>query len=133
MLELIQDLLYIAITGAGVLLVKKLLDFFSEKIDEAQTNKEIKDNELVNQYIDMAQKIVYDVVLSVTQTYVESLKKNGNFNEEAQKQAKDMALATAKTLIPYEAKKAIVNVYNDIDLYLSSMIESVVKQTKETK
>lgn len=130
MAELIQDILYIIITSAGVLLVRELMDFISAKVDEVQTNKEIKNNELMNQYIDMVQQVVYDVVLSVSQTYVDSLKGSKSFNEEAQKQAKDMAITTAKTLMSYETKKVISEVYGDVDLYLSNLIESIVKQTK---
>lgn len=132
MTELIQNILYILITGVGVLLIKCSMNFINAKINELQTEKEIKDNELLNQYIDMVQQIVYDVVLMVSQTYVDSLKKSGNFNEEAQKQAKDMAIEMAKTLISEEAKNAIITVYNDFDNYLASLIESVVKQSKTT-
>lgn len=132
MTELIQNILYILITGVGVLLIKCLMNFINAKINALQTEKEIKDNELLNQYIDMVQQIVYDVVLMVSQTYVDSLKKSGNFNEEAQKQAKDMAIEMAKTLISEEAKNAIITVYNDFDNYLASLIESVVKQSKTT-
>lgn len=130
MLEILQDILYAVITGFGVLLVRELLNFIGEKVDEMQTNKKIKDNELLNQYIDNAQQIVYDVVLMVTQTYVENLKKHGNFDEEAQKQAKEMAIITAKSLISLEARNAIVSVYNDYDKYLENLIESIVKQNK---
>lgn len=132
MTELIQNILYILITSAGVLLIKCLMNFINAKIDELQTEKEIKDNELLNQYIDMVQQIVYDVVLSITQTYVETLKKQGKFDEEAQKYAKEMAVEMAKTLISEEAKNAIIIVYNDFDSYLASLIESVVKQSKTT-
>lgn len=132
MTELIQNILYILITSAGLLLIKCVMTFINSKIDELQTEKEIKDNELLNQYIDMVQQIVYDVVLMVSQTYVDSLKKSGNFNEDAQKQAKDMAIEMAKVLISEEARNAIITVYNDFDGYLESLIESVVKQNKIT-
>lgn len=132
MTELIQNILYILITSAGILLIKCLMSFINAKIDELQTEKEIKDNELLNQYIDMVQQIVYDVVLSITQTYVETLKKQGKFDEEAQKHSKEMAVEMAKTLISEEAKNAIITVYNDFDSYLASLIESIVKQSKTT-
>ena len=133
MAEFIQELLYIVITGVGVLLVKCLIKFINKKIDELQIEKEIKDNELLNQYIDTVQQVVYDVVLMVTQTYVENLKQHGNFDKEAQKHAKEMALETAKALISEEAKNAIITVYGDLDLYLSNLLESIVNQNKTTK
>lgn len=132
MTELIQNILYIFITSAGFLLIKCVMTFINSKIDELQTEKEIKDNELLNQYIDMVQQIVYNVVLTVTQTYVESLKKHGKFDEKAQEEAKSMALNMAKELISEEARNAIIIVYSDFDSYLSALIESYVKQTKTT-
>ena len=132
MTEFIQNILYIIITCAGAMVMKYVMDFINEKIDILQTEKEIKDNELLNQYIDMVQQIVYDVVLNVTQTYVESLKSSKAFDEEAQIKAKEMAMTTAKSLISYEAKRAIIDAYGDFDLYISNVIESIVKQTKET-
>ena len=133
MTELIQNILYILITASGVLLIKCLMNFINSKIDELQIEKEIKDNELLNQYIDTAQQVVYDVVLMVTQTYVENLKQHGNFTKEAQKHAKEMALETAKALISEEAKNAIIVVYGDLDLYLSNLLESIVNQNKTIK
>ena len=132
MTEFIQNILYILITSSGILLIKCIMDFINVKIDEMQTEKEIKDNELLNQYINTVQQIVYDVVLNVSQVYVDSLKSSGNFNEEAQKYAKEMAIEMAKSLISKEAKKAIVSVYGDLDKYLSTQIESMVKQSKAT-
>lgn len=132
MTELIQNILYILITSSGILLIKCIMNFINAKIDELQTEKEIKDNDLLNQYIDMVQQIVYNVVLTVTQTYVESLKKNGKFDDVAQAEAKSMALNMAKELISEEARNAVIIVYSDFDSYLSALIESYVKQTKTT-
>ena len=129
-LQVLQNMLYVAITGFGVLLVRELLNFIGEKVDEIQANKKIKDNELLNQYIDTVQQIVYDVVLTVSQTYVDSLKDSQSFDEQAQKQAKQMAITTAKSLISYEAQEAIIKVYGNMDLYISNLIESMVKQSK---
>lgn len=129
-LQVLQNMLYVAITGFGVLLVRELLNFIGEKVDEIQANKKIKDNELLNQYIDTVQQIVYDVVLTVSQTYVDSLKGSQSFDEQAQKQAKQMAITTAKSLISYEAQEAIIKVYGNMDLYISNLIESMVKQSK---
>lgn len=130
MTEYIQNILYILITASGVLLVKCLMNFINKKIDEMQVEKEIKNNELLNQYIDTAQQVIYDVVLMVTQTYVENLKQHNNFSEEAQKQAKEMALETAKALISEEVKNAIITVYGDFDEYICTQIESIVNQSK---
>lgn len=132
MTELIQNILYILITGVGVLLIKCLMNFINAKIDEVQNNKELAEKEKLNQYIDTAQDVIYNVVLMVTQTYVESLKKSGQFNKEAQIEAKNMAIDMAKELISEEAKNAIILVYNDFDAYLASTIEAIVNQTKTT-
>ena len=132
MTELIQNILYILITSAGVLLVKCLMEFLNAKIDEIQKDKNFEDKEQLNKYVDMVQQIVTNVVLSVSQTLVDSLKSSGSFNEEAQKQAKEMAIDMAKKLITEEARNAIEVLYGDFDTYLDVLIESYVKQTKTT-
>ena len=133
MTELIQNILYILITSAGILLIKCLMEFINAKIDEIQKDKNIEDKEQLNKYVDMVQQIVTNVVLSVSQTLVDSLKLSGTFDKEAQKKAKEMAIDMAKQLITEEAKNAIEVLYGDFDIYLDVLIESYVKQTKTTQ
>lgn len=129
-MEILKDILYVVLTGFGIAIAKEAVDFFNKKINEIQISTEIKKHDKLNKYIDDAQKVIGDVVLTVSQTYVESLKKAGEFNKEAQEEAKNKAIAMANELISKEAKEAINVLYGDFKVYLDVTIESVVNQNK---
>ena len=111
-------------------IIKELIDFFNKKIDEAQVNIDILNNQKLNQYIDKAQEIIGNAVLTVSQTYVDTLKKNGSFDEASQEEAKNKAIEIVNKMITEESKNAIIILYGDFNTYLDSMIESLVKQNK---
>lgn len=102
----------------------------NKKIDELQTNDELAKYKQLNGYIDSAQAVVENVVLAVNQTYVDTLKQSGSFTVDAQAEAKDKAIKMAKEMLSKESKEAITVLYNDLDKYLSVVIESIVKQNK---
>ena len=70
--------------------------------------------------------------MKTMQVYVESLKKQGKFDEAAQEEAKNKAVETAKALISEESKNAIILLYNDFDVYLDANIEALVNANKST-
>lgn len=71
-------------------------------------------------------------MLTVNQTYVDSLKKQGKFDEEAAKTAKQMAIDKAKALITEDSKAAIETLYSDFEAYLNDAIEELVRENKVT-
>lgn len=128
--NVLTNILYILITGCGVTLTKYLVTVLNKKIDELQTNDELAKYKQLNGYIDSAQAVVENVVLAVNQTYVDTLKQSGSFTVDAQAGAKDKAIKMAKEMLSKESKEAITVLYNDLDKYLSVVIESIVKQNK---
>ena len=126
-----QVLLYILITSGGTLIVKKLFGFLNTKIDEAQKNSKLADNEMINKLIDSAQSTVTRIVSSISQTYVDSLKNSGEFNKEAAIIAKDTAIAKATELLSDEAVKAIETVHGSFSAWLDIVIEDAVKTLKK--
>ena len=134
-MELLKDILsivlYAVITGAGVVIVKKLLDFINTKIDEIQVNTQISEYENLNKVIDQVQSVITTIVQSVNQTFVDELKASGEFTKESAVEAKNMALEMADALITEEAVKAIEQLYGDVDVYLDSLIETIVKELKK--
>jgi hypothetical protein len=131
--EALQNIIYIFITGVSLVVVKEILRLLNKKVDEAQANSELIKNENLNSYIDHVQRIISDVVLSVNQTYVESMKAHNTFTKDAHIEAKNKAIEMAKSLITDESKNMIVLVYGDFDAYLNTMIESLVAQHKTGK
>lgn len=87
-------------------------------------------NEKVQKYIEEATNAVVVAVSEVSQTYVETLKKEGKFDKDAQKVAFEKAKAQSLALISSNSKKAINTIYNDFDYWLNLMIELKVKELK---
>lgn len=87
-------------------------------------------NEKLQKYIDDATTAVVVAVSEVSQTYVDTLKKEGKFDKEAQKLAFELAKEKALILINDNSKKAINTVYNDFDYWLNLIIEQKVKEQK---
>lgn len=133
-MELIKEIfdlvIYTVITGAGVIIVKKVSDFVNAKIDEVQTNTQLSKYDGLNKLIDQAQTVVTVVVQATNQTFVDDLKKSKKFTKESATEAKNKALEMAKELITEETANAIEQVYGNVDRYLDSMIESTIKNLK---
>lgn len=125
----IQDVLYLIITGILPLLITYGIIFLKVKIKEQEKNLE---NDQLVKYIDAATDAISKAVLTVNQTYVDSLKKQGKFDEEAAKTAKQMAIDKAKALITEDSKTAIETLYSDFESYLNDAIEELVRENKIT-
>lgn len=125
----IQDVLYLIITGILPLLITYGILFLKVKIKEQEKNLE---NDQLVKYIDAATDAISKAVLTVNQTYVDSLKKQGKFDEEAAKTAKQMAIDKAKALITEDSKAVIETLYSDFEAYLNDAIEELVRENKVT-
>lgn len=77
-----------------------------------------------------ATDIVEQVVAATTQTYVDDLKKAGDFDAEAQQKALEMAREAAAALIAAEVKELINEHYNSFDSWLLCAIEAAVARSK---
>lgn len=125
--EILKEILYIIITLVGSVLSTYLCALAKKKISEIAQNMS---NTKLSEYIKVASGVVIDAVDTVAQTYVNTLKKEGQFNEEAQKIAKEQAITIATQLISVDGKKAIETVYGDFAQWLNTKIESEVLAKK---
>lgn len=64
------------------------------------------------------------------QTYVESLKKSGNFGAEAQLEALNKAKEIALSQLSEEVKEYITTNYGDINNWLTTQIEATINLLK---
>lgn len=125
--EIIRNIIYIILTGIAVPLAKYLVTLLQVKANEITASIE---DEKTRTYVDSALQAISNAVVSVNQTYVDSLKKSGNFDEAAQKEAKEKAIEVAKKLITADVKEAVAKVYGDFDQYLDTTIEALVRENK---
>ena len=127
-MEMIKDLLYILITAAVPVLTTYVCKFLYAKWTEGKVKIE---NEKISNTLDNVITMVLDVVESVNQTFVDELKKKGEFTEENAKEAFNKSKETALKMLSNDAADIIATVYGDVDVYLDTLIEATVKQLKK--
>ena len=94
-------------------------------------NSKIKNNELAKQ-LTTATSIVTNAVRVVFQTYVDTLKKNGGFDKEAQAEALNRAKNIALSQITEDTKSYIEENYGDFNNWLTIQIESTIDLLKNS-
>lgn len=109
----------------------KYIKIKSEEIKlNNQKNEDAAYNEKLNKYITMLTDTITKCVIATNQTYVEELKKQGKFDEEAQKIAFEKTLFAVQGLLTDEAKQYLEAFYGDLSTYLETAIEAAVNNNK---
>lgn len=83
--------------------------------------------------IEQASNIVFEAVIKTQQVFVDTIKKEGNFDANTQKLAAFTAKKTAKELLTKSTKKLINDTFGDLDKWLDLKIEVAVNETKKIK
>ena len=122
-----EQIIIAIILTAVIPLIKWGLEILKDYV-EAKI-KTLDDQKLAGIICD-AYSTVSNVVLYVMQTYVDSLKKKGEFDALAQKEALNMARKRATDLINDTAKEAIEEKYGDFSMWLDTQIEDTVRICK---
>lgn len=94
-------------------------------------NTKIADKQVAG-YLTQITNIVTDAVMNIYQSFVETLKKNGKFDQAAQKEAKEAALKIINSQLTDELKDYIAANYGDITAWLSNKVEAVIYSLKAT-
>ena len=127
-MEIVKDILYILITAAVPVLTTYLCKFLYTKWTEGKVKIE---NEKISNTLDNVVNMVLDVVEATNQTFVDELKKKGEFTEEAALEAFNITKAKALEMLSEDAVNVITDIYGDIDVYLDTLIEATVRQLKK--
>ena len=118
--DIIISAVSIIVTGLVSWGVAKLIELINSKIGDANAKA----------MLTAAVTTVTDVVKQVFQTYVEALKGQNAFTEEAQKKALADALETIKSILPEKVKEYLTENYGNIDAWLTTQIEAVIYNLK---
>nr|DAR67897.1 MAG TPA: holin [Caudoviricetes sp.] len=105
-----------------------VLTFLLKTYLEELINKNIQ-----NETADALKKglnIILDSVNYVQQTYVDNLKKEDKFTAEAQSKALQSAKQRAIELMNTDVQSAIEASYGNLDTYVTTVIESLIKKNK---
>ena len=117
LIMIVESLFGLAMTAAGTYLTIWL-------------NNKVK-NDRLNEAISDVSMIAFNSVTMVKQTFVDSLKKEGKFDAEAQKVAFNMALTEIEKLVNKSTKDLIVKYYGDFEDYITNLIETNVAESKK--
>lgn len=125
--ELLMTMIQVVVIPAIPILVAFIVKFLRAKAEQAtiKTN-----NELVQQYLQEAIYAVLQAVTYTSQTYVDSLKKQGKFDADTQRVAFATAKQVAIALLTEDAKKMLSDLYCDLAVWIDTKIEQTVKEQK---
>jgi hypothetical protein len=125
--EIVIQIIQVCVIPLLGILTKYLVDYLTAKRNEI--NSKI-DNETAQKYTNMIYQTVVDCVIATNQTYVDSLKKSGSFDEAAQKEAFNRTMNAIMTILSDDAKEYITEATGDLNTYLTQLIESEVNKRK---
>lgn len=120
LLDAIAPYVFSAVATLIILGINKFADYLKDKLS----------TEIGNKYLEIAEKIVVDCVMSTNQTYVDSLKNNGAFDKEAWTTAFEKSKNKVLKLLSDAQKDVIIEIYGDLDTWVNTQIEAKVKELK---
>ena len=126
---MVREIIEVCLIPLLGVLVTYLVKYINTKSKELEANT---DNELAKKYISLLSSTITNCVIATNQTYVETLKKQGKFDAEAQKEAFNMTLNAVMALLTDEAKQYLSEIYGDLNTYITNQIEATVNQNKIT-
>lgn len=128
MKEFLTSLLLAVVTAAVPVLTTYAIGYIRQAGARAQANT---DDLKKQSYIKEITDAITDAVASTSQTFVDSLKKAGNFTEDKWAEASQKALEACLASISPAAKAFAEAAYGDINAYLKTKIEAEVRKQKK--
>lgn len=126
-MTLLAEIMEVVVIPLLGILTAYLVKLVNAKIEDISDKRE---NELEKKYLDMLGTTITDCVMATTQTYVESLKRQGSFDAEAQKEAFNQTYSAVMNILSEDAKDYLTEAVGDLQLYITQKIEAEVKNNK---
>jgi hypothetical protein len=123
-LEQVFQICIFPILGALTIWVISLIDVKKQEILEEN------DNKLLAKYLNMLDDTITACVLATNQTYVDSLKKQGKFDVEAQKIAFENTYNAVLDILADDAFEYLSVAVGDLQTYITNKIEANVSMSK---
>ena len=125
--NLLSDIFNLCVFPLLLAMTGYLVKLINKKTAELEQSRV---NELEKKYINMLNSTITDCVIATTQTYVDSLKAQGKFDTEAQKEAFNRTYEAVVKLLTKEAEEYLNIAIGDLNLYITQRIESEVNLNK---
>ena len=123
--EFLLGLITLVVSGIGTLVMKLI----SIKIDSiiAQTSEQKK-----IAFLNWVEKdIIVKCINTTTQTYVQSLKDDKNFDKKAQKEALEKTANAVKQLLTKDNTEILSSYVGDITAWITTHIENYILESKK--
>ena len=124
LLNQIFEIVLIPLLAALTVYVVKWINVQADKL------KTETDNEILDKYLVMLAETVTKCVIATNQTYVETLKKEGKFDIEAQKVAFEKTYDAVMSIISIDMVEYLTEFVGDFETFLMQSIEAEVNANK---
>ena len=126
-LDMIKDVFEVLIVPVlGVVATYLITLINAEKEERLQK----ANSEKTKFYIEILNNTIIDCIRATNQTYVEALKKNGTFDEQAQEEALNRTYEAVMSILTNDAKVFLDNAIVDLSSYVTNKIEAEIKCQK---
>lgn len=126
--ELITSIFEVVLIPLLGILTTYLVKWINAKAEELKTKEETNK---YYKYISMLQDIIVQCVMKTQQTYVDSLKKQGDFGPEAQEKALMDTYHAVLAQLSYDAAEFLQVALGDMHGYIIAAIEKEVYDNKK--
>lgn len=126
-IELLSRIMEICVFPLLALLTTYVVQIIRAKMGEISNRQE---NALAQKYLDMLTDTITNCVIAVNQTYVDALKKRGEFGADAQKEAFERVYKQVMANLTLEARSYLGEIYGDLDEFIKILIEAKVHENK---
>ncbi len=128
--ELITQIFEICIIPLLAVLARYVITFIEVKKQEIKAKT---DNEIAKKYTERISNTIISCVKTTNQTFVDTLKAQGSFDEAAQKEAFQKTLDAVLVTLGQDAIDYIQSITEDVNTYLKQQIESTIPSVKKGK
>lgn len=132
--SMIHSIFEVCIIPLLGILTTYFIQFIRAKKDEllASTSSRMtqEENALLEKYVSLVEATVINCVIATNQTYVDSLKAQGKFTPDAQKEAFNRTLNSVLSILSNDAKAYLTEAFGDLNVYLTALIEAQVNSNK---
>ena len=112
--------LIVAVSSFLIALIRKQTLKIEEKIKD----------EKIKGMLSTAESVVSQVVATVSQTYVDALKKDGKFGKDEQEKAFEMSMNKINELLTTDVIQALQENYGNIEEWIVTKIEETISKSK---
>lgn len=110
--------LIIAISSFLIALIRQQTSKIEEKIKDEKAKR----------MLEIAENVVSQAVATVSQIYVDGLKKDGIFDTDAQKEAFEMSKDKIYMLLTTDALQAVQDNYGNVEEWINTKIEETINK-----